>query len=72
MTDDLFQLLRDDMKDGFREVCDRLDQMNGRVRHTEVEIAVIKATSARKAAWLGGGSAAAVAGLLEAIRSYFK
>lgn len=71
MTDELFTLLRQDMKEGFQRVCDRLDQMNGRVRHTETDLAVLKATVGRKAAWLGGGTGAAIVALAEAIRAVF-
>lgn len=73
MSDELFQLLREDMKAGFQRVCDRLDDMNGRVREAEQDIAVLKDRGGnRKSVLWGSGSGAAMVGVVEAVKAYFK
>ena len=69
--DVLFQLLRDDIKEGFREVNERLDGLNGRVRMTEQEVAVLKDRGGRRtAAW--GGAGVAVATIIETVWHWVK
>ena len=72
MNDDLFQRLRDDMKTGFSGIHERLDQLNGRVRDTETDVAVLKDRNGRRATIWGGGAGAGVVATVEAIRAYFK
>ena len=75
MTLDPFQLILDQMQDGFRGVHDRLDTINGRTRENEKDIAVLKDRATRDtraaAAW-SGGSALTVVGIIEAVKAMFK
>ena len=72
MTDELVKLLHQDMKDGFQHVCDRLDEMNGRVREAEQDVAVLKDRGHRSSMLWGGGSGAAIMAAIEAIKAFFK
>lgn len=74
MTDDLFNLLRQDMINGFSGIHQRLDVINGRVRETEQSTAILQdrdSRTGRSALWWGGSGGAAVIGLIEAVKAYF-
>ena len=76
---DEFNRLYDAIKDGFKGTHERLDDLNGRTRVNETEIAVLKATQApgtpfqkSKTAAYGVGGGAVLLGLFEAIKAFFQ
>ena len=72
MTLGPFQLILDQVQDGFAGIHSRLDTINGRTRQNEQDIAVLKDRGNRNTAAWGGGTAITVIGLIEALKALFQ
>lgn len=73
MLDAQYQDLKEQIREGFKGVNDRLDDLNGRTRKNEQEVAVLKDRSDRAERTAGtiGGVVGAVTGAISSVAKGF-
>lgn len=69
---DTLRQIREDIKDGFQQVHVRLDALNGRLRETEANVAVLEDRATRDMTARVGGGLSLMVATIGALYQYLK
>lgn len=69
---DTLRQIREDIKDGFQQVHVRLDALNGRLRETEANVAVLEDRATRDMTARVGGGLSLMVAAIGALYQYLK